>query len=152
MLCDLEIRRADLADMSDVVSLCSKHAAHERVDYDPTCKREALTTAIFEPPSKLVCLVASLRNTLVGYTTCIPQYSTWSAAEYLYMDCLYVESSWRGLGIGKRLMHAVAEEAKTFGYSEIQWQTPDFNVEAVRFYDAVNGTSRLSKLRFTWQL
>lgn len=151
MLVDLTIRRANLADMSDVVGLCSKHASHERVSYDPTWKVEALTDAIFES-TQLICLVACRRNTIVGYATCVPQFSTWLAGEYLYMDCLYVEADCRGKGVGKRLVERVGEEARRLGYSEVQWQTPEFNTEAVQFYDAMNGTKRLSKFRYKWQV
>lgn len=137
--------------MSDVVNLCSKHAAHERVSYDPTWKLEALTSAIFTE-AQLFCFVASCSSDTIGYTTCAPQYSTWSAAKYLYMDCLYVEAAYRGMGIGKRLMQRVAEEARELGCREIQWQTPVFNKAAVQFYDAVDGTRRLRKLRYTWRV
>lgn len=150
-----EIRRADPADMAGVVELCSKHAAHERMNYDPAGKRETLTQAIFEA-SKLICIVAATsqrhRSGIAGYATCMSQYSTWLTTEYLYMDCLYVEAECRGFGIGKRLMQAVAEEAVKLGYAEVQWQTPDFNEQAKQFYDSVEGTSRYCKSRYTWQL
>ena len=137
--------------MSDIVSMCAKHAAHEGAIYDPAHKLERLSKAIFGDV-KLICLVACSLEKVVGYATCIPQYSTWLAGEYLYLDCLYVEADWRGKGVGQELMKSVAAEARRLGCFEVQWQTPDFNHEAIRFYDAMDGTFRLGKCRYTWHV
>ncbi|MBL4707385.1 MAG: hypothetical protein JKY48_02970 [Flavobacteriales bacterium] len=41
------------------------------------------------------------------------------------------------------------ENSKQLGASLIQWQTPDFNVDAIRFYKRRGATSKL-KGRFFW--
>lgn len=146
----IEIRRADLADMSDVVQLCIQHAAHERMHYDPAGKRERLVSLLLAEDSTMECLIARCADRGVAYAAFAVQYSTWQAASYLYLDCLYVKAEFRGLGLGKQLMSRVHIEAKRRGCSEVQWQTPTFNTEAVQFYDSIENTSRLAKWRYGW--
>jgi hypothetical protein len=84
---------------------------------------------------------------LIGYSTCSAEFATWSAAEFLHIDTLYVEEGFRGLGIGKHLLDAVVAHASMLGLTEVQWQTPDWNTDAVRFYERVGAVST-NKIRF----
>lgn len=50
------------------------------------------------------------------------------------MDCLFVRAGRRGGGTGAALLQAVGDFAHRAGCAEIQWQTPEWNVDAARFY------------------
>jgi GNAT superfamily N-acetyltransferase len=50
------------------------------------------------------------------------------------MDCLYVREAWRGRGVGHQLWKAVHAFARAQGCRTMQWQTPEWNVDAARFY------------------
>ena len=127
--------------------LCEGHAAFEKSEYSRLGKAERLKLDIFGESPKLFCLVAVIEEKYVGYITWMKQYSTWDAKEYLYMDCLYLEDDYRGFGIGE----ALVDEMKDFGRANdidlVQWQTPDFNVRAIKFYRRIGALS-LSKKRF----
>ena len=75
------------------------------------------------------------------------QYSTWDAKEYLYMDCLFLFEEYRGLGIGEELVNTMKEFGRKEDIDLIQWQTPDFNVRAIKFYRRLGASSK-SKERF----
>jgi GNAT superfamily N-acetyltransferase len=75
----------------------------------------------------------------VGYATASREYSTWSACEYLHMDCLFVRSNARGAGLGAALLKTVVAVARDLGVPEVQWQTPDWNVDASQFYQRHGG-------------
>lgn len=75
------------------------------------------------------------------------QYSTWNAAEYLYMDCLFLDDKYRSNGIGVALVNEMKKFGKENDITGIQWQTPDFNERAIKFYKKIGATS-LSKERF----
>ncbi len=85
---------------------------------------------------------------LLGYATCVPEFATWAGAEYLHMDCLYLRPGHRGRGIGRALIDAVAAHAAALGLPEVQWNTPDWNDGAIRFYDRLGATAR-TKQRYT---
>jgi GNAT superfamily N-acetyltransferase len=145
------IRRARPADLARIGELIAEHAAHEQADPPPDGALERLGAALFALPDepRIRCLVAEgPGGDVVGYATCAPEFSTWQGREYLHMDCLYLRPGQRGLGLGARLMEAVAAEARALGIDEVQWQTPEWNEDAIRFYDR-SGARSSRKLRYS---
>ncbi|MFG3348055.1 GNAT family N-acetyltransferase [Streptomyces sp. NPDC048018] len=137
-------RRAHHEDLPRVAELAAEHAAYEKAAPPPADLAARLHRLLFgtEAP-RLRCLVAELADgTVAGYATCAPELSTWDAAEYLHMDCLYLTEAARGHGLGALLMAAVRAEARALGLRQIQWQTPTWNDGAIRFYDRLGATSR----------
>jgi GNAT superfamily N-acetyltransferase len=133
------------------VALCAEHASFERAAYDTTDKAVRLSQALFADVPRLHAWVAVVDGDLVGYATAAPEYSTWSGAEYLHMDCLYVQRRHRGRSIGAALMTSTLQLARERGYAEVQWQTPSWNVEARNFYRRHGGVDQ-EKLRFVLKI
>lgn len=131
----MTIRQATPSDLPELVELCTEHAAYERSEFDPKGKEEALRDMIFSTGARLYCIVAVEEERLKGYATFSVECSTWDAAYYMHMDCLFLRSEARNKGLGKQLMKAIAQQALEMGVTRMQWQTPSFNVDAVRFYD-----------------
>jgi GNAT superfamily N-acetyltransferase len=148
------IRFAQINDVPRVLELCSLHAKYERASVDLSEKQSALESALFstteatsDPP--LYCWVVELNQRLVGYATATIDFSTWHCKRYLHLDCIFIEQSHRGSGIGNELMDTISDFAKAKGINQIQWQTPLWNKKAIAFYEKL-GASRLEKSRFTW--
>jgi len=141
------IRPARKQDMERIIVLCQAHAEYERSDYDPDQKEEILSRFIFRQNLPLHCLVVEKAEALVGYATFMKQFSTWDAEYYVYLDCLYLEPQTRGRGIGTQIMEEVKAFARAEDCSGIQWQTPDFNEKAIRFYQKIGGVHK-AKERF----
>ncbi len=142
------VRRAEPSDLETLLVLCAEHAAFERVYFDSSGKLELLKDAIFGNAKKLNAWVAVVGDHLAGYATATVDFSTWNAAPFLYMDCLYVRATHRNAGMGLRLFDAVRGFAKEKNIREIQWQTPAWNTDACRFYRR-NGGTDLPKIRFS---
>ena len=53
----------------------------------------------------------------------------------------------RGFGTGEKLIDEIKAEARKLECDHIQWQTPDFNIRAIKFYDRIGATSK-SKERY----
>lgn len=143
------IRPAVARDLPELVELCSLHAAYERSDYQVEGKIKALGNHLFADNPPFYALVVEQDGHLIGYASYMKQYSTWDAEYYLYMDCLFLKENFRGQGIGISLMNKIKEEAIRLECAHIQWQTPDFNVRAIKFYRRIGGVSK-SKERFFW--
>jgi GNAT superfamily N-acetyltransferase len=86
---------------------------------------------------------------LVGYATWSLECSTWRAAEHAHLDCLYLEEGSRGRGLGRALLERIAVRAAQRGATHVEWQTPDWNAGAIRFYERLGAVGR-NKKRFTW--
>lgn len=136
------IRPAQIGDLARLVELCALHAEFEKAPYSSCNKKEMLSKELFNHSPALHCLVVEQNRTIVGYTTYMKQYSTWEAAFYLYMDCLFLIKEARGFGIGERLVEDLKMEALRLGCKQLQWQTPDFNERAMKFYQRIGGLSK----------
>ncbi len=134
-------------DVSTVVDLCQKHAAYEKASFDPIGKEEKLKDALFGNQPKLFCLVAEVNGMIVGYASYTIDFSTWDAASFMYMDCLYLDEEARGFGIGEDIIEKLKQTAIAKNCINIQWQTPEFNKRAIKFYHRIGGTGK-DKVRF----
>lgn len=142
------VRPAVLADLPTVVRLCAAHATFERAEPLPDDLAARLESVLFSAHPRAWCFVADHKGELVGYATCSLEFSTWQAADYLHLDCLFISEPHRGEGWGRMLLDAVKRTAAARGAAQVQWQTPDWNADAIRFYNRV-GAQASSKVRFS---
>jgi GNAT superfamily N-acetyltransferase len=80
---------------------------------------------------------AKIEKGLVGFAHCVVHPSTWAAADYCYVEDLYVSPVARGTEVTRRLVDAVYAEADRRGCARVYWQTQEFNAPARSFYDTV---------------
>ena len=121
------------ADLDQVVRLCADHAAYERADPPPDGLAARLAEA-WAGPDRWCLVVDAGDGRLVGYAGCAREYNL-ELGDYAHLDCLYLDQAWRNRGIGARLVAAVRAEAAARGLRTVRWQTPDWNGDAIRFYD-----------------
>lgn len=148
---EYSIRNCEIADLPKLVILCQKHAEFEKADYVPEGKEENLKKALFGENPQLYCLVVAVKETIVGYASYTFDFSTWDASTFLYMDCLFLEEETRGFGIGELLIEKLKEIGTQKNCVNIQWQTPQFNERAIKFYNRM-GAKGKDKVRFTLTL
>lgn len=145
------IREIEETDLPRLIELCKNHAHFEQVPYDAADKLVLLKRAIFSDTKRLYCFVVEYQLQLIGYYTYTFDFSTWEAKTYMYLDCLYLEPSFRGMKIGRRIFENLKEIATLNNCVNIQWQTPDFNESAIKFYKAIGGRGT-EKIRFFMNL
>lgn len=141
------IRNCQPDDVSILIDLCQKHATYEKTSFDPIGKEDKLQNALFDENPKLFCLIAEVNEKIAGYTSYTFDFSTWDAATFMYMDCLYLEEDVRGFGIGEALIEKLKQIAADKNCINIQWQTPEFNERAIKFYRRIGATGK-DKVRF----
>jgi GNAT superfamily N-acetyltransferase len=142
------IRFVKKEELFELILLCEQHAEFEKSEYYRENKHKLLEQYLFAKSPSLFCLVVEYENKLIGYTTYMKQFSTWDANYYVYMDCLFLNDESRGLGIGKRLINRIKKEAINMNCSLIQWQTPEFNKRAMKFYNKTGAKSKAKKRYF----
>lgn len=145
------IRNCQIEDLPKLIMLCADHATYEGASYNPAYKAIQLEKALFSQHPPLWCWVVEADNDVVGYTSFTIDYSTWDAAFYLNLDCLYLEPNYRNLGIGAAIFDKLIPFAKGKGCINIQWHTPIDNLNAIRFYKKL-GAGLKEKARFTLDL
>lgn len=140
----MQIRSATPADLPALAALCAEHARYERAAPPTPDLAERLNGALFGPVPRLNCLLLEGPAGLAGYATWSREFSTWAGTEYTHLDCLYIDERHRGGGHGRRLIEHVIAAVD----GPLQWQTPDWNADAQRFYDRL-GAQGSAKVRYT---
>jgi GNAT superfamily N-acetyltransferase len=140
------IRPAREADLDALLVLCAEHAEYERASFDAEAARRNLGRFVFSDTPRAWCVIVEIEGALAGYATYSLEFSTWRAAEFVHMDCLFVRASHRDRGLGSQLMQAVIDAARERG-TWLEWQTPSWNADAIRFYDRL-GATRSDKVRY----
>lgn len=148
---DVAVRPVVEGDLPELVELIREHARCERATEPRPDLQTALAAWLFVPRPRIRVLVAVQDEALVGYASWSLEASTWQAAEYAHLDCLFLRDSVRGRGAGSLLMDAVTTDARAAGAGELQWQTPEWNDGAIRFYRRT-GAREAAKARFTLPL
>ena len=153
---DARIRELALPDLPQLVRLCREHAAYERAAWIPDDSgREEGLQGLFLAGSSAAergaqAWVVEAGERLVGFATTSLERSTWDARRFLHLDCLYLQEPWRNRGLGRALLARAAQLAVDLGAVNLQWQTPEWNEDAARFYRRL-GATEARKIRFTVQ-
>jgi GNAT superfamily N-acetyltransferase len=85
-------------------------------------------------------------GTLVGFAHYLSHGSTWSLADVIHLEDLFVDPEARGLGIGRRLIEAVYRIADERGAGGVYWMTQEFNADGRALYDTL--ARRTSFIRY----
>ena len=90
---------------------------------------------LIDPESALFALVAEADGALAGLAHCVLHPATWDAADYCYLEDLFVAPGTRGQGVGRALIEAVYARADALGCARVYWHTHESNKTAQALYD-----------------
>lgn len=147
----LVVRAALPADAATLAPLCADHATYERLPYNAEGHAQRLYAALARGQLHAWLLLDGEGGSAVGYASATLDFATLSGQRFAHMDCLYLAPAARGQGGGQLLVQAVLAFARAQGCSTLQWQTPDWNVDAMRFYARLGATAS-PKQRYTLAL
>lgn len=145
----ISVRDACIADVEPLLALIARHAEYERASASVTAP--ALARLIDDPQAPMHVFVATHDDDLAGYAALGFDYGLWDGAWHAHLDCLFVRADRRGHRIGKLLLAHAVDVARRAGAARIEWQTPAWNTDAVRFYER-EGAQGLAKMRFSLPL
>ncbi len=91
----------------------------------------------FDAYEPVHALVAVDSGQLLGLAHFLFHRSTTQIHPSCYLQDLFTDKTARGRGVGRALINAVYEQAKTAGSPRVYWQTHETNTTAMRLYDKV---------------
>jgi GNAT superfamily N-acetyltransferase len=91
----------------------------------------------FDPAEPVFALVAEDAGRLLGLTHYLFHRSTTRIEPTCYLQDLFTAPAERGRGIGRALIQAVFEQARSAGISRVYWQTQHSNAAGRLLYDKV---------------
>lgn len=127
---NVEIRNAELSDMSDVFSLVNQLAAYERAAEEVTTSASVYERDFAE--KKFDVIVAVHEQKIIGMALYYIAYSTWKG-NYLWLEDFVVNENYRGKGVGKLLFEEIIRLSKNYN-AFFKWQVLDWNEPAISFY------------------
>jgi GNAT superfamily N-acetyltransferase len=106
-----------------------------------TQQTELTWQRLLEPNFVIDGLVAEVDGRVVGFAHYSRTNSTWSASGDIYLEDLFVDTEVRGQGLGRKLILALSDLAKSEGARKVYWQTHQGNATARKLYDSVGQLS-----------
>jgi GNAT superfamily N-acetyltransferase len=91
----------------------------------------------FDAYEPVHALVAEREGRLIGLAHYLFHRSTTMLGPICYLQDLFTDAASRGRGVGRALIEAVYERARSAGSTRVYWQTHETNLVARRLYDEV---------------
>jgi GNAT superfamily N-acetyltransferase len=91
----------------------------------------------FDEYEPMHALIARVSGQVCGLAHYLYHRSTIQLAPSCYLQDLFTSEAVRGQGVGRALIQAVYEQAKTAGSPRVYWQTHESNAAAMKLYDKV---------------
>ncbi|XP_061752490.1 thialysine N-epsilon-acetyltransferase-like [Nerophis ophidion] len=140
---NFKIRAATTVDCKDISRMITELAVYEKMPGQVKISSEELERDGFCQNPLFQCLVAEVPDenkpkegfAIVGYALYFSIYSTWKGRS-MHLEDLYVMPQFRGFGIGKGLLAAVAKVAKEKQCARLQLIVLDWNTPSRDFYAA----------------
>jgi len=137
----LHIRPATIHDAALLRTMIRELAEFERELDKVTIREEDLARDGFGTNPRFRALIAQWNDNPAGYAIFWGYYSTWSGPG-IFLEDLFVREAFRGKGIGKSLMAAVARVAVEEQCYGMHWEVLDWNQKAIDLYTALGAEFR----------
>jgi GNAT superfamily N-acetyltransferase len=136
----LNIRFTAPADVAALVALIRELATYEKKRHKAVVTETDLLRDLFGAHPKFRALIAEWDGKPAGYASFFYFYSTFEGRAALFLEDLFVLDYFRGTGIGKALLSAVAKLAVDEGCLGLRWEVLDWNRPAIEFYEKLGAT------------
>lgn len=102
---------------------------------------------LLDPSEPTYSALAWVDGKAMGMVNFIYHRSNWSIENACYLQDLYVDSTQRGLGIGRQLIEHVYTTAKADNCIKVHWLTHETNATAISLYQQVAERSGFIQFR-----
>lgn len=129
------IRKATAADVPAVLDLVRVLADYERAPHEVSLSPAQMALDL-EAGHFDAWLAWSPDRQPVGLVLCHRRYSTWKGLT-AHLEDLVVLESYRGRGLGRRLLEVAVVWAQRIGAQRLHWEVLDWNQPAIDFYEGL---------------
>lgn len=131
---EVTYRSAQPQDVEQLYELIYALADYEKMTDQVELSPSHLTEHLFCESPSVYALVAEFETKLVGFALYFKNFSTFLGRPGFYLEDLYVLPSFRGQGIGTRLLQSIAKQAVEQNYGRVEWSVLDWNEPSIQFY------------------
>ncbi len=144
----IEIRKAVENDCPVIVALMRDFAEYEKLGKYFTLSEEQLSAAMFEDEAYVQGIVALDDGEIIAYALFYKSFASFRGQQGFYLEDIFIDKNYRGLGIGETMLKNIAQTAKSQGAERIDFQVLDWNAPAISFYEKLGAVSNQDESHF----
>ena len=137
------IEAATPSDLPALLAMIRALAMYEKLEHLVIADESRLAAALFGERPAVEALIAREANengTPAGFALFFHTFSTFLGQRGLWLEDLFVQPEYRGLGLGRRLLSQLAALARERGCGRFEWAVLDWNTPAIGFYQRMGAT------------
>jgi ribosomal protein S18 acetylase RimI-like enzyme len=144
----IEIRKAVENDCPGIVTLMRDFAEYEKLGKYFTLTEEKLFAVMFEDEAYVQGIVVLDDGEIIAYALFYKSFASFRGQQGFYLEDIFIDKNYRGLGIGEKLLKNIAQTAKSQGAERIDFQVLDWNTLAISFYEKLGAVSNQDESHF----
>ncbi len=127
-MAEIRVRPAEPADASVILAMVRELTVFEREPLTSVeAREEDFLRDCFGPARRCEVLIGEVDERVQGYALFFHNYSTWVGRAGIHVEDLFVRDGARGLGLGRRLLAAVAQIAVERGCRRLDLAVLNWN-------------------------
>ena len=136
----LSIRPASADDVPLIRQLIAELADYEKLAHAVVATEADLRAQLFGAHPAAEVLIGEVDGEPAGFALFFHTFSTFLGKRGLYLEDLFVRPAFRGAGLGRHLMAALARIALQRDCGRFEWSVLDWNQPAIAFYRRLGAT------------
>ncbi|ORZ05240.1 acyl-CoA N-acyltransferase [Absidia repens] len=138
-----DIVPATVSDVPLILDFIKQLAVYEKLAHEVVATPELLEQHLFGASPKAEVILAYHQKTAdserlpVGFALFFHNFSTFLGRPGLYLEDLFVDPAYRGMGLGKKLLQQLAVIAKERDCGRYEWVVLDWNKPSREFYESL---------------
>jgi ribosomal protein S18 acetylase RimI-like enzyme len=145
---DLVIRAIAPADVPSIIRLLREFAAFEGLSAFCEVTEDNLSAAMFGDDAVVEGLIAFDGEAAIGYAIFYPNFASFRGQRGLYLEDIYVNDKYRGMGVGDAMIREIARTAAARGLERLDFLVLDRNTAAVKFYEKLGAVRDADERHF----
>ena len=137
----ITLRAARASDVPVILHFIQGLADYEKLSHACVATEAELTATLFGERPYAEVLLAFWNEEPAGFALFFHNYSTFLAKPGIYLEDLFVDPAFRGKGMGKALLRALARLAVERGCGRLEWSVLDWNEPAIQFYKSLGAVA-----------
>ena len=136
----ITIRPATIDDVPLIRQLIAELADYEKLAHAAVATDDDLRAQLFGAHPAAEVLIGEVDGEPAGFALFFHNFSTFLGKRGLYLEDLFVRPAFRGAGLGRHLMAALARIALQRDCGRFEWSVLDWNQPAIDFYRRLGAT------------
>lgn len=130
------MRFAEKKDVALILGFIKELAVYEHLLDQVTATEEILCESLFVNKAAEV-IIGEYEGKPIGFALFFHNFSTFLGKPGIYLEDLYIQPSFRGLGLGKIMLSFIGKLAKERQCGRVEWWCLDWNKPAIDFYESL---------------